>query len=133
MADKDDTSNAPLAGTAMTARQVRILKRVVIAMGVLLVAGFAVVLVAIVYQASRLGKAGRQNSPVEIGAAGPAGARPPASAPGLPEGARLVSSALDGDRALLVFETTDGFVLLDVDLATRRTRATTLLRTGADR
>lgn len=42
-----------LPGTVFTPRQVRILKIAVILMGILLVGGFAFVLAAIVYQASR--------------------------------------------------------------------------------
>ena len=42
-----------LPGTVFSGRQVRILKIAVIAMGILLVGGFAFVLAAIVYQASR--------------------------------------------------------------------------------
>lgn len=42
-----------MTGTVFTPRQVRILKIAVILMGILLVGGFAFVLAAIVYQASR--------------------------------------------------------------------------------
>ena len=46
-------SSSTVPGTVFTPRQVRILKIAVIVMGVLLVGGFAFVLAAIVYQASR--------------------------------------------------------------------------------
>ena len=55
-----------MPGTVFTPRQVRILKVVVIVMGVLLVGGFALVLGAIVYQASNVGKsAARVNAAMD--------------------------------------------------------------------
>lgn len=48
-----ETETGTVAGTVFTPRQVRILKIAVIVMGILLVGGFAFVLAAIVYQASR--------------------------------------------------------------------------------
>jgi hypothetical protein len=53
MSSAGETNSSPVPGTAFTPRQVRILKLAVIAMGLLLVGGFAFVLAAIVYQASR--------------------------------------------------------------------------------
>ena len=54
MSSAGETENSsPVPGTVFTPRQVRILKIAVIAMGLLLVGGFAFVLAAIVYQASR--------------------------------------------------------------------------------
>lgn len=53
MSSAGETNSSPVPGTVFTPRQVRILKVAVIAMGILLVGGFAFVLAAIVYQASR--------------------------------------------------------------------------------
>lgn len=53
MSAAGETNSSPMPGTVFTPRQVRILKVAVIAMGILLVGGFAFVLAAIVYQASR--------------------------------------------------------------------------------
>ena len=53
MSSAGETNSSPVPGTVFTPRQVRILKLAVIAMGLLLVGGFAFVLAAIVYQASR--------------------------------------------------------------------------------
>lgn len=50
--DSDPTATT-VTGTVFTPRQIRILKIAVILMGILLVGGFAFVLAAIVYQASR--------------------------------------------------------------------------------
>ena len=55
MSAAGETNSSPVPGTVFTPRQVRILKVAVIAMGILLVGGFAFVLAAIVYQASRPG------------------------------------------------------------------------------
>jgi len=53
MAVVNEPDNTPLPGTVFTPRQVRVLKIAVIVMGLLLVGGFAFVLAAIVYQASK--------------------------------------------------------------------------------
>ncbi|MBK5199760.1 MAG: hypothetical protein JJE37_16010, partial [Methyloceanibacter sp.] len=58
MAVAGEPDNTPLPGTVFSPRQVRVLKVAVIAMGLLLVGGFAFVLAAIVYQASRGGQDG---------------------------------------------------------------------------
>lgn len=50
------TSSDTLPGTVFTPRQVRVLKWAVIIMGIMLVGGFALVISAIVYQASNLGE-----------------------------------------------------------------------------
>ncbi len=49
---QSDVVSDVVPGTVFTERQVRILKRVVIAMGVMLVGGFILVISVIVYQAS---------------------------------------------------------------------------------
>ena len=56
MAVVSEPDNTPLPGTVFTPRQVRVLKIAVIVMGILLVGGFAFVLAAIVYQASKGGQ-----------------------------------------------------------------------------
>jgi hypothetical protein len=56
MAVASKPDNTPLPGTVFTPRQVRVLKIAVIVMGILLVGGFAFVLAAIVYQASKGGQ-----------------------------------------------------------------------------
>ena len=56
MAIASEPDNTPLPGTVFTPRQVRVLKLAVIVMGILLVGGFAFVLAAIVYQASKGGQ-----------------------------------------------------------------------------
>ena len=56
MAVASEPDNTPLPGTVFTPRQVRVLKIAVIVMGILLVGGFAFVLAAIVYQASKGGQ-----------------------------------------------------------------------------
>ncbi len=63
MAETESPSDV-LPGTVFTPRQVTILKRVVIGMGILLVGGFALVMSAIVYQASQLGESKSVPAPV---------------------------------------------------------------------
>ena len=63
MMAEPDAQNETIPGTVFNARQVRTLKIVVIAMGVLLLGGFAFVISAIVYQATRMGESESVASP----------------------------------------------------------------------
>ena len=65
MAVSSEPDNTPLPGTVFTPRQVRVLKIAVIVLGILLVGGFAFVLAAIVYQASR--RRAKQRAPSSRG------------------------------------------------------------------
>ena len=94
MAVASGPDNTPLPGTVFTPRQVRVLKIAVIVMGVLLVAGFAFVLAAIVYQASRLG----DKATPAVATVSPPMAEALASELAIPIGAEVTTLALDGDR-----------------------------------
>jgi hypothetical protein len=106
-----ETSTVP--GTVFTPRQGRILKIAVIVMGLLLVGGFAFVLAAIVYQASR---------PAQVGARGTA-----QYAPGqrgftidlpVPAGAAVATISLDGNRLAVHVNGTAGQEIAVIDLTT---------------
>ena len=110
MAEK---SERPLAGTVFTPGQVRVLKFAVIAMGVLLVAGFAFVLATIVYQASR---------PVQYATVTDA---PPVPGEGTgdielsaPFGADVNGISLDGDRLAVHLGGMGSSEIAVIDLAT---------------
>jgi hypothetical protein len=111
MAVASDPDNTPLPGTVFTPRQVRGLKIAVIVMGVLLVGGFAFVMAAIVYQASKLG--GKT-------ADGPAPALAPVRAPeatlAIPPDATVTSLALDGDRLALHLHSSAGAEIAVIDV-----------------
>ena len=101
-----EDDNTPLPGTVFTSRQVRILKVSVIVMGVLLVGGFAFVLAAIVYQASRLGQEAapapeRGASPIELS---------------LAQNGTVTSMSLDGDRLALHLNSSAGPEIVVIDL-----------------
>jgi hypothetical protein len=113
MAASSEPDNTPLPGTVFTPRQVRVLKIAVIVMGLLLVGGFAFVLAAIVYQASR----GAQGTP-SAGAEAAAGAG--TSAPSelaIPKDATVTSLALDGNRLALHLNSPAGGEIAVIDLA----------------
>jgi hypothetical protein len=114
MAVTSEPDNTPLPGTVFTPRQVRVLKIAVIVMGILLVGGFAFVMAAIVYQASKLG--GKTT-----GAPFPAAVSAPAAAESdlvLPENATIGAMALDGDRLALHLQTETGPEIAVIDVAT---------------
>lgn len=110
-----DSDNTPLPGTVFTPRQVRMLKIAVIVMGILLVGGFALVMAAIVYQASKLGD---KKGPVPDAAIPQAAAPAEMGAFALPDGAEVVSMALDGDRLALHLKTSTGPEIAVIDVAT---------------
>jgi hypothetical protein len=82
-----------LPGTVFTPRQVRILKIAVIVMGILLVGGFAFVLAAIVYQASRPAQDKRETSAELLPGQGTLSRDLP-----IPPGATVTGLDLDGNR-----------------------------------
>src|SRR5262245_6626998 len=114
MAVVSDPDNTPLPGTVFTPRQVRVLKIAVIVMGLLLVGGFAFVLAAIVYQASRGGQDGASS------AAMPGGVE--AALP-IPKDATITSLSLDGDRLALHLESAEGPEIAVIDLKTGKVLA----------
>ena len=132
MAVASGPDNTPLPGTVFTPRQVRVLKIAVIAMGVLLVAGFAFVLAAIVYQASRLGKptaTGAGTAPVDATVS-----QPMALPDGLvselpiPLGAEVTTLALDGDRLAVHLKSQGAAEIAVIDLATGKVVARVKLK-----
>jgi hypothetical protein len=110
MAIADEPDNTPLPGTVFTPRQVRALKIAVIVMGILLAGGFAFVLAAIVYQAS---KGGQEGAPAAV-LDGIESDLP------IPKDATISSMSLDGDRLALHLSTAAGPEIVVVDLATGR-------------
>ena len=122
MAVASEPDNTPLPGTVFTPRQVRLLKIAVIAMGLLLVGGFALVLGAIVYQASQLSKEGQAPAPatgsVEAEFA-------------IPSDATITSLALDGDHLALHLQSSEGPEITVIDLKTGK--VLTRLKLKADK
>jgi hypothetical protein len=108
MAVISEPDNTPLPGTVFTPRQVRVLKVAVIVMGLLLVGGFAFVLAAIVYQASKGG---------QDGAGGAGGTGVETDLP-IPKDATVTSLSLDGDRLALHLSSPAGPEIAVVDLKT---------------
>ena len=91
------TVTRTVAGTVFTPRQVRILKIAVILMGILLVGGFAFVLAAIVYQASRPAQ-----DKTKIGATALSGETLDLDL-AIPRGAMVTGLDLDGNRLAVTF------------------------------
>jgi hypothetical protein len=109
MAVLNEPDNTPLPGTVFTPRQVRALKIAVIAMGILLVGGFAFVLATIVYQASRSGQVRTVPQAALEGAVG---------ALAIPKDATVGSMSLDGDRLALHLNSAEGPEIVVIDLKT---------------
>ncbi|HEX2448492.1 MAG TPA: hypothetical protein VHK26_09950 [Methyloceanibacter sp.] len=112
MAVASEPDNTPLPGTVFTPRQVRVLKLAVVIMGILLVGGFAFVLAAIVYQASKGGQS-----------RAPSGAEAIAGELDIPKDATISTLALDGDRLALHLQSSAGAEIVVIDLANGKTLA----------
>jgi hypothetical protein len=110
MAVASEPDNTPLPGTVFTPRQVRVLKIAVIVMGLLLVGGFALVLAAIVYQASG-GQSGARSG------AGASLQGTESELP-IPKDSTVTSLALDGDRLALHLNSPAGPEVAVIDLKT---------------
>jgi hypothetical protein len=117
MAVASEPDNTPLPGTVFTPRQVRVLKFAVIVMGILLVGGFAFVMAAIVYQASR----GGQSSVVP-------GGEPGATELQISKDANITAMSLDGDRLALHLQSSAGPEIVVIDLKTGKTLARVKLK-----
>lgn len=114
MAVLNEPDNTPLPGTVFTPRQVRALKIAVIVMGILLVGGFAFVLAAIVYQASKGGQESRAPAAVLSGFE--------AELP-IPKDATITSMSLDGEQLALHLNSAAGQEIVVIDLRTGKTLA----------
>ncbi|MCH8238499.1 MAG: hypothetical protein IIB62_00335 [Proteobacteria bacterium] len=113
MAESESQSDV-VPGTVFTGRQVRILKAIVIAMGILLVGGFILVISVIVYQASNIDES-----------AGPAQGAAQALTPGaplqgaiVPKGMTISHMALDENRLAIHLTGPGGGEIRIIDLAT---------------
>jgi hypothetical protein len=121
MAVTSEPDNTPLPGTVFTPRQVRVLKIAVIVMGMLLVGGFAFVLAAIVYQASRGGQGAPRAGAETIEGAG--AGTPALSELPIPKDATVTSLALDGNRLALHLTSPQGDEVVVMDMATGKVLA----------
>jgi hypothetical protein len=105
-----ETVTGAVAGTVFTPRQVRILKIAVVLMGILLVGGFAFVLAAIVYQASRPAQ-----DKTEIGATALSAEGTLDMDLGVPREATVTGLELDGNRlAVTLGGTAPEIVVIDL-------------------
>ena len=110
-------SSSTVPGTVFTPRQVRMLKIAVIVMGVLLVGGFAFVLAAIVYQASRPAQDGRVAGAQAVPGQGGVSIDLP-----VPAGAAVSAMSLDGNRLAVHLNGPAGPEIAVIDLAHRQGR-----------
>ena len=121
-----DPDNTPIEGTVFTPRQVRLLKIAVVTMGLMLLAGLGAVIVGMIYQASKVGK-------TPVSAASPAALESgiaDAGALTVPEGSKVSSMALDGNRLAVHLTTPEGGEIAIVDLTTGRVLSRIKLQTG---
>lgn len=119
MAETDSQSDV-VPGTVFTPRQVRILKWVVIAMGVLLVGGFVLVISVIVYQASNIGESAGPPSGVQARRAAPL----PQGVLRVPRGMAVTHMALDDNRLAVHLTGPGGGEIQVIDLVTGSVIAT---------
>ncbi len=106
-----------MPGTVFTPRQVRVLKWVVIGLGVLLVVCFGLVIFGLVYQASSIGQA--TDAPVmQNGVA--ASAAPPVMALDTESGQSVAGVTLDADRLAVHLKGTQSEEIAVIDVKSGR-------------
>ncbi|GFO81399.1 MAG: hypothetical protein A49_10260 [Methyloceanibacter sp.] len=120
-----DPDNTPIEGTVFTPRQVRLLKVAVVAMGLMILVGLGAVIVGMIYQASKVGK-----KPVSAAPAAVESGIAEAGALTVPEGSKVTTMALDGNRLAVHLTTPDGGEIAIVDLTTGAVLSRLELRTG---
>ena len=118
---KTKPQDEKLPGTVFSARQVQILKIAVIVMGILLVGGFAFVLDAIVYEASRPKQDTAVTLPAEVGAV-------PIIGVPVGQGTAITGTSLDGNRLALHLNGSDGPEVVVLDLASGKVLARVKLK-----
>ncbi|MDX5361381.1 MAG: DUF6476 family protein [Alphaproteobacteria bacterium] len=119
-AQTTDTSQDPPQPGANDDRTYRILKWVVIVMGVLLVVGFVVIVIGMISKIQGFTGANRAAALQRVSA-------PYEAAVTLPAGARIVETAVGDGLVVLRLETPGGPALLLVDPRTGRARGTVTL------
>ncbi len=107
---KSENPSEVLPGTIFTLRQVQIMKVAVVVMGIILVAGFAFVVSALVYQSSKLGESTSSNAPAsdkmqQLGLS-------------LPAGMTISHIALGDNRLAVHLKGPDGQEIRIIDLGT---------------
>ena len=129
VADEID-ENAPIPGTVFNKRQARMLKYLVIIMGLMLIGGFALMIGIIAYRASQPATKSAQIAPAGVSV--PQTTMPAATTlkttpqntvkiiNGLiPKGATYLDSTISGNRLILTLRTKDrGLKLMLIDLST---------------
>ncbi len=116
MTQGHDTDNERIPGTIFTPRQAQILKIAVIVMGVMLIVGFLTLTGAMIYKASRLGKA-EETSPVTPPSSA---AAPLAATLDMGPGEHVQTIQLSGNRLVLHIQGPEGGRVLVLDMATRK-------------
>jgi hypothetical protein len=124
MANSSEADNTPLPGSVFTPKQVRLLKFVVIGLGVVLVGGFLAVVLGIAYEASHPSKVAR----VQAAAVPVAADTGPSFDVAVPEGAQVVSTSLDGERLALTLKTQSGPEIVVIDLRRRKVVSRIMLK-----
>ncbi len=111
MRAKGDPSLETIPGTVFNSRQVRLLKIVVMAMGLLLVAGFALIIATIAYQAinAREGTADNQSSSTGM-----------MHTLSIGDAAAVSGIVLDGDRMAIHIKKPDHSEIVIMDIGTGR-------------
>jgi len=131
MTTQDDSPDAPVEGTVFNNRQVRILKFVVIGMGVLLLLGFAVVVITIVYQASQMGNSSSTtNAAVSDGGGAivrQGGAGVPETIIPLAKGMRITGTSFTGGRLAVTLKKGDDTTVLIINTRTGKILSRVLL------
>ena len=111
-----ENSDEVIEGTVFNERQVRLLKNVVIGLGILLLLGFALVIITIVYQASQLGGDKTDETAAISQTISQTGATRIFTGPAIAPGSKIISTSLSGSRVAITLEKNGAYSILVIDV-----------------
>jgi|GEM_PF-539937 len=127
-ADTNDTienGEVVIEGTVFTERQVKLLKYVVIGLGVLMVVGLAVIIGTVIYRASNMGSDKADGGQVISQTI--SGANANLSNIEIIKGSKVISTSLNGSRLAVTTENKGSYSILVIDARTGKLLSRTTL------
>ena len=109
-----DNAEVVIEGTVFNERQVKLLKYVVIGLGVLLLLGLAIIISTIVYKASQMGDDENAGNPTITRSVSHANTK--MSAIAITEGSKVIATSIDGARLAITVESKGGFSIFVIDV-----------------
>ena len=111
--DPAEDLDGVIEGTVFTERQVVLLKRVVIGLGLLIILGFALMISIVVYRATQMSEDNTGGQAVISQSVSQANAKLAAIA--IAQGSKVISTSVDGSRVAITVQNKSGYSILVID------------------